>query len=198
MSPHSRIQTVEQVMADLHRSSTHDADRPWKIRGWTKAEYYKYTEQYIRDFDKSGKLSFHKDIRDLPKEEQIEIKSWVIHRALKKHQMWLYSARNPPPWPTQLEAMEARHRKMLLEKEWSEELEAEERAADELAAKEQAAEELAAKEQEAEKQACAKRLAAERVKESRSEACRSRRKSSRLAWPDARTMKPRRMPSSMP
>ena len=175
-------------MAVLHRSSTHDAGRHWEIPGDDDTEYFKYTKQYIDDFDKSGTLTFHDDIRDLSKLEQIQIKTWLIRRALKKHNKWRSSTRRPPPrGSTQIERKAVRNRQKLeRDKEW---IEAEHQAVLRL---HQAVDELAAKEQEAEEQARAERLAAERVKQSRREAAWSageaacRRKREEFATREAR------------
>ena len=147
-------------MHALHRSSTHDADRHWEIPGDHDTEYFEYTKRYIGDFDKSGTLTFHEDIRDLSKLEQIQIKTWLIRQALKKHNKWRAQTRRPPPrGSTQIERKAVRNRQKLeRDKEW---IEAGHQAVLRL---HQAVDELAAKEQEAEEQARAERLAAERVK----------------------------------
>jgi len=83
---------------------------------------YEYTKRYIDDFDKSGTLTFHDDIRDLSKLEQIQIKTWLIRRALKKHNKWRAQTRRPPPRDsTQIERKAVRNRqKLARDKEWIE------------------------------------------------------------------------------
>ena len=175
-------------MSAQHRSSIHDAGRHWEIPGEHDAEYFEYTKQYIDDFDKSGTLTFHDDIRDLSKLEQIQIKTWLIRWALKKHNKWRAQTRHPPPRDsTQIERKAVRNRQKLeRNKEW---IEAEHQAVLRMF---QAFDELAAKEQEAEEQARAERLAAERVKQSQLEATWSagkaacRRKREKFATREAR------------
>ena len=109
-------------MSAQHRSSIHDAGRHWEIPGEHDTEYFEYTKQYIDDFDKSGTLTFHDDIRDLSKLEQIQIKTWRIRWALKKHNKWRAQTRHPPPRDsTQIERKAVRNRQKLeRNKEWIE------------------------------------------------------------------------------
>ena len=190
-------------MNALHRSSTHDADRHWKIPGDHDTEYYEYTKQYIGDFDKSGTLTFHRRHPGSVVQARADPDQDLAYPPGTQETQQVAGPNSPSTTArrsTQIERKAVRNRQKLeRDKEW---IEAEHQAVLRL---HQAVDELAAKEQEAEELV----LSGLPPNESNSHSAKqhglqakqhaaTKGKSSRLARPDARTLKPRRMPSWMP